>query len=111
MRAAVIGRVDGVGVAGPDLAFVLADHGLNRAVHRAEMHRHVRSIGDQRAVAVEYRTGEVEPLLDIDRIRGVLQRNAHLLGDRHEKIDEHFEHHRIGVGADGAGAGEFLHAP
>ena len=31
---------------------------------------------------------------------GVLQRDAHLLGDRHEQVVEHFEHHRIGLGAD-----------
>ena len=110
MRAAVIGRVDRIGVAGPDLALVLADDGLDRAVHRAEMHRHMRRVGDQRAVAVEHRAGEIEPLLDVHRIGGVLQRHAHLLGDRHEQVVEHFEHHRIGMGADGAGAGELLHA-
>ncbi len=68
------------------------------------MHRHVRRVGDQRAVAVEHRAGEVEPLLDVDRIGGVLQRHAHLLGDRHEQIVEHFEHHRIGAGCRWRGA-------
>ena len=111
MRAAVIGRVDRVDVARADLAFVLADDGLDRAIHRAEMHRHVRGVGDQRAVAVEHRAGEIEPLLDVDRIGGVLQRHAHLLGDRHEQIVEHFEHDRIGAGADGARAGELFDAP
>ena len=100
--AAVIGRVDDVDVARRDLALVLADDGLDRAIHGAEMHRHVRRIGDQRAVGGEHRAGEVEPLLDVDRIGGVLQRHAHLLGDRHEQIVEHFEHHRIGRGADRA---------
>ena len=75
------------------------------------MHRHVRRVGDERAGGIEHCTGEVEPLLDVHRIGGVLQRHAHLLGDRHEQVVEHFEHHRIGVGADGAGALEFLHAP
>ena len=50
---------------------------------------------------VEQRAGEIEPLLDVDRIGGVLQRDAHLLGDRHEEIVEDLEHHRIGLGADG----------
>ena len=68
------------------------------------MHRHVRRIGDQRAVGGEHRAGEIEPLLDVDRIGGVLQRHAHLLGDRHEQVVEHFQHHRIGIGADRAGA-------
>ena len=102
MRAAVVGRVDGVDVARRDPALVLADDGLDRAVHGAEMHRHVRRVGDQRAVGGEHRAGEVEPLLDVDRVGGVLQRHAHLLGDRHEQVVEHFQHHRIGVGADRA---------
>ena len=49
---------------------------------------------------VEQRAGEVEPLLDVDRIGGVLQRHAHLLGDRHEEVVEHLEHHRVERGAD-----------
>ena len=89
-------------VARADVALVLADDGLDRAVHRAEMHRHVRRVGDQRAVGGEHRAGEIEPLLDVDRIGGVLQRHAHLLGDRHEQVVEHFEHDRIGLGADRA---------
>ena len=109
--AAVIRRVDHVSVTGAHGALVLADNGFDRAIHRAEMHRHVRRIGDQRAVAVEHRAGKVEPFLDVHRIGGVLQRHAHLLGDRHEEIVEHFEHDRIGMGADGAAASELLHAP
>ena len=53
---------------------------------------------------VEHRAGEVEPLLDVDRVGGVLQRHAHLLGDRHEQVVEHLQHHRIGLGADGVRA-------
>src|SRR5262249_24325033 len=102
VRAAVVGRVDGVDVAQRDLALVLADDGFDRAVHGAEMHRHVRRVGDEGGVGGEHRAGEVEPLLDVDRIGGVLQRHAHLLGDRHEQIVEHFEHYRVGGGADGA---------
>ena len=51
---------------------------------------------------VEQRAGEIEPLLDVDRVRGVLQRSAHLLGDRHEQVVEDLEHHRIDLGADRA---------
>ena len=75
------------------------------------MHRHVRGVGDKRPVAVEHRAREIEPLLDVYRVGGVLQRHAHLLGDRHEQIVEYFEHHRIGAGADGAGTGELLDPP
>jgi hypothetical protein len=81
MRAAVIGRVDDEDVAEGDSALVLADYGFDRTVHRAEMHRHVRRVGDQRAVMREHRAGEVETFLDVDRVGGVLQRHAHLLGD------------------------------
>ncbi len=77
------------------------------------MHRHVRRIGDQRAVGGKHRAGEVEPLLDVDRVGGVLQRHAHLLGDRHEQVVEHLQHHRIGLRADGVladqRAGAFQH--
>ena len=55
MRAAVIGRVDRIDVARRDPALVLADDGLDRAVHRAEMHRHVRRVGDERRVGREHR--------------------------------------------------------
>ena len=64
------------------------------------MHRHVRSVGDEASLAVEQCAGKVEPLLDVDRIGGVLQRDAHLLGDRHEEMIEDLEHDRIGFGAD-----------
>jgi hypothetical protein len=40
--------------------------------------------------AVENRAGEIEPLLDVHRGGGFLQRLAHLLGDRHEEVVEHF---------------------
>ena len=99
MRAAVVGRVQHVDVAGfmprPSRRAARADDGLDALAHRAQMHRHVRRVGDQRAVAVEQRAGEIEPLLDVDGIGGVLQRDAHLLGDRHEEVVEDLEHHRI----------------
>ena len=64
------------------------------------MHRHVRRVGDQVARGIEQRAGEVEPLLDVDRVGGVLQPQAHLLGDGHEQVVEDLEHHRVGLGAD-----------
>ena len=69
---------------------------LHALAHRAQMHRHVRRVRDQVAVGIEQRAGKIEPLLDVDRIRRILQRHAHLLGDRHEQVVEDFEQHRVG---------------
>src|SRR5262245_4213727 len=66
------------------------------------MYRHMRCVRDQRRVGVEYRAGEIEPLLDVDRIGRVLQRHTHLLCNRHEQIVEYFEHHWVGLGPDRA---------
>ena len=63
---------------------------------------------DEAAFTIEQCAGKVEPLLDVDRIGGVLQRHAHLLGDRHEEVVEDFEHHRIGLRADRLAPGERL---
>ena len=106
MGAAIVGRVQGKDVAGMNVALVQPDDGFDRAVHRTEMNRHMRRVGDELAIAGKDRAGEVEPLLDIDRIGGVLQRHAHLLGDRHEQIIEDFEHDRVGVGAERAPLGQ-----
>ena len=51
-------------------------------------------------VGVEQRAGEIEPLLDVHRVRVFGERHAHLLGDRHEQVVEHLEQHRIGRRAD-----------
>ena len=56
-------------------------------------------VRDEHPVRIEQRAREVEPLLDVDRERGVLEGEAHLLGDGHEAVVEHFEHDRIAVGA------------
>ena len=111
MRAAVIRCVDRIDVTRADFSPVLADDGFDGTIHRTEMHRHMRRVGDQRAVAVEHRAGKIEPLLDIDRIGGVLQGHAHLLGNRHEEIVEHFEHDRIGAGADRPRPRQFFDPP
>jgi len=65
------------------------------------MYRHMGCVGDELAVAVENGAGEVETLLDVHRVGGVLKCNAHLLGDRHEEIVEDLQHDRIGLGSDG----------
>ena len=117
MGSAAIGVVEDICVAAPDAAPVrrLAsrlDDRPDALAHRSQMHRDMRGVGDQRARRVEQGAGKIEPLLDIDRSCGRLQRDAHFLGDRHEQIAENLEHHRVGVGADrlamlgGRGAGQ-----
>ena len=59
----------------------------------------MRSVGDKRARTVEQGAGEIEPLLDIDRARRRLERDAHILGNRHEEIIEDLKPHWIGVGS------------
>ena len=89
--AAVVRVVEDVDVAAAD-ARVALDHHLDRLAHGAQVHRHVRRVGDQAAVGVEDRAGKVEPLLDVDRVRGGLQAHPHLFGDRHEQVVEDLEH-------------------
>ena len=99
----MVGVVEDVDVAAahrPLASRLRLDHHLDRLAHGAEVHRHVRGVGDQAALGVEDRAGEVEPLLDVDRVRGGLQPHPHLLGDRHEQVVEDLQHHRVGAGAD-----------
>ena len=109
MRAAVVGRVEREDVAGADPALVQPDDRFDGPVHRAEMHGHVRRVGDEPAFAVEDGAGEIEPFLDVDRIGRVLQRHAHLLGDRHEEVVEDLEHDRIGLARADRPAALLLH--
>ena len=87
--------VQHVHIAGLHAARVARDHGLDALAHRAQVHRHVRRVGDQVAFGVEQRAAEVQPLLDVDRVRGVLQLQPHLLGDVHEQVVEHLQQHRV----------------
>ena len=100
MRAAVVRRVQHEHVAAAHRAAAAVDDRLHALAHRAQVHRHVRRVGDQVALGVEQRAREIEPLLDVDRVRGVGERHAHLLGDRHEQVVEDFEQHRVGGRAD-----------
>ena len=86
MGAAIVGIVEGKDVAGFHLACTEADDGFDGAVHRAEMHRHVRGVGDEMALGIKHRAGKIQPFLDVDGLGGVLQRHAHLLGDGHEEV-------------------------
>lgn len=89
--------VDGVYVTGLHAAQAPADHFLDGGAHRAEVHRNVRGVGDQVAVRIEQRAGEVQPLPDVHRLGGGFQPEAHLLGDRHEQVVEDLQQHRVGL--------------
>ncbi len=73
------------------------------------MHRHVWGVRDQVTCFIEQCAGEVQALFDVHRRRGVRQRDAHLFGDGHEQIVEHFEQHRIGLRTDGVFTPQRLH--
>ena len=110
VRAAIIGVVEGVDVALAHLLAAQLQDGAHRFAHRAQMDGHVRGVGDQVAVGIEDGAGEVEPLLDVDRVGGVLERDAHLLGDGHEQIVEDLEQDRVGLGAQRGALGQRLDA-
>ena len=98
VRSAVIRVVEHIHIAGLHGASVLANHGFDAFPHRAKMHRHVWRVGDQVAVGVKQGTAKVQSLLDIDRVSGVLQLQAHLLGDVHEQVVEYFQQDRVNLG-------------
>ena len=72
VRAAVVGIVQRPHVAGLQAAAVELQDRAHRSAHGAQVDRHVRRVGDQRPLGVEHRAGEVEPLLDVDRVGGAL---------------------------------------
>ena len=57
----------------------------------------MRGIGDQRTRRIKNGAREIQPFFNIDRKRGVLQRIAHLFGNRHKQIIEHFQHHWVAI--------------
>ncbi len=97
VRAAVERVVERHHVARLQRAAPVAQHRPHALAHRAEMHRHMRRIGHQRALGVEDRAAKIQPLLDVHAHRGVLQHRTGLLGDVHEQIVEQLQQHRIGT--------------
>ncbi len=84
MRAAMIGIVQHECIARLEAWSVPRNHGAHRVAHAAEMDGNMRRIGDQPAVSIEERAGEIHALFDIDRMGGVGQHRSHLLCHRHE---------------------------
>ena len=99
MRAAVVGIVEEIGVAGGEIAVArdLVDHRLDREGHGADEDRQARralhqggaGLGVIEAVAGVVRLGD-------DRIeRRAVQRRVHLVGDLDEAAVEHRKRDRI----------------
>ncbi len=99
VRSTIVRRVDQEHVARLDIC-VLTDSRCNGRIHGAEMHWHVRCIGNQIAFCIKHGAREIETFFDVDRIGRVLERYAHLLCNRHEEIVENLKHHRIGFCTD-----------
>ena len=53
------------------------------------MHWHMRCIGNQVALRVKKRAAKVQALFDVDRVRRILQLQAHLLGNVHKQVVKH----------------------
>ena len=64
----------------------------------------MRGVGDKVAPGIEQRAREIEPLADVDRSGGPLQRGAHLLGDAHELSSEDRKPGGIALRADAGDA-------
>jgi len=50
------------------------------------------------AVSVEDCAGEVEPLLDVGRVAGMPERDAHLVGHAFEAVAVEFQEDGVGIG-------------
>ena len=105
MRAAVERIVQRHDVAGFQRRVAIVQHRAHTLPHRAEVHGHMRSIGDQSAFRIENGAGEIEAFLDVHAHRRVLQHGAGLFRDVHEQIVEQLQQHRIGPVAAGGYAG------
>ena len=81
------------------------EDGAHRLPHGAQMYRNVGRVGDETALPVEHRAGEVEAVADVGAHCGPLQHHPHLLGDRLELVVEHLEQDRIDMGSGGLARG------
>ena len=104
VSAARVRRIEYKRITRLHLSGALLKNHANAFAHRTQVHRHVWRIGDEIAKRIKDRAREVEPLFDVDRIARVRERDAHLFGNRHEQVVEHFEQYRVGGGAYGVGA-------
>ena len=95
MRAARVRGIEYINVTGLYITLVGIDHGPDRFTHGSQVDGYVWRIGDEIAPGVEQSAGKVQAFLDVHGVRGILQGDAHLFGNRHEKVIEYLEHDRI----------------
>ena len=81
--AAEVGVVEDDDVAG--LEWGEGHRGGDALGHGAEVDGDMRGLGDEAAVGVEDGAGVVAALLDVGRVRGAAEGDAHLVGDRGEE--------------------------
>ena len=81
--AAEVGVVEDDDVAGRERGE--RHRGLDGRGHGAEVDGDVGGLGDEAAAAVEDGAGVVAPLLDVGRVRGAAEGDAHLVGDGGEE--------------------------
>ena len=67
VRAAGVRRVQRKDIARLHVAAAPPHDFLHGLAHRAQVHRHVRRVGDELSLRVEQRAGEIEALLDVHR--------------------------------------------
>ena len=99
-------RPAGLGVVGQDdvTAMQVALQGVHLepdgVLHRPEVNRNVRRIGDEATGVVEEGAAKVQPLLDVGGDGGPLEDPPHLLGDGHEPVGEDRQLDGVQFGAD-----------
>jgi hypothetical protein len=92
VRAAREGIVENPRDAG---GVALVEHGGDCGRHRAEVHGDVLGLHDHLPVGVEQRGGGVAALLDVRRVRGVDQHDAHLLTGGAQRAADDLQFDRV----------------
>ena len=96
VRAASKWIVGDINVSGCEVGHI-GEQAFDRFAHRPKMDGNVWSIDHQIASRRKDRTTEIEAFFDVRRKRGHLKRDAHLFGDRGEKVVEDFQRDGVDV--------------
>ena len=99
MGAAVIRIVEDIHITAVHSSCVFANDSFDALPHAAQMHGHVRRVGNQMSFGAEQSAREIQTLFDVDGVSCILKLQAHLLGNVHEQIIENLQQHRVDGGA------------